>query len=40
MARLGPLRDDPSSADGGIVQDNSRIFSVDIRELTRYYEGV
>lgn len=40
VARLGPLRDDPSSADGGIVQDNSRIFSVDIREVTRYYEGV
>lgn len=26
--------------DGGIMQDNSKIFSVDLREVTRYYEGV
>lgn len=40
MARLGPIKNNDHSSVNGGMQDNSRIFSVDLREVTRYYEGV
>lgn len=40
VACLGPLGMNDHSSVNGEMQDNSRIFSVDLREVSRYYEGV